>query len=44
MDLPNLGTGSIYRLYAKSPLNGQTKYSDLITGLQPFHFVVGNLP
>ncbi len=43
-DLPGLGNGTVYRLYARSPANGQTKYSDPLDDTSPYTFTVGNLP
>ncbi len=44
LDLPGLNSGTTYRLSAKSPINGQSKYSDAITAEGPFSFIVGNAP
>ncbi len=44
VDLPGLGSGSTYRLYAKSPINGQSKFSHTLKHTKPYTFIVGNLP
>ena len=43
-DLPGLGAGRNYQLEAKSPIDGTTKRSDVLTATGRYTFTVGNAP